>query len=327
LQQYGALIHLGRDPDELSAQAEFSIDLDSGRMPCSLARVAGNKGNTRYLCFGAFVGKLDGLRQPTVPEPFRLKESLSIYLQVRLGRMPPPLAEQKSRNAVLILGFDTLVSALAAIMVKAEDRAFWTGTTKLELVPLSDHIGLNPALELSKSAGTFSSAATMKKSGNPYAEDETWNHPEGEFPCKVYRTEAPGYYLLEHSAGALRPGTLVGLNTDNKLIQVGLVCSSPHEGAPSSYGFELLASDVSLTRIYRDAAQQTGHKALFIKTVSEAGRDRLGLMVPPLKLRSGEGLAVELDGRREKYRIAKQLEATAEFSQFEIVREGGAASA
>ncbi|HUL13629.1 MAG TPA: hypothetical protein VLU73_15880 [Methylococcaceae bacterium] len=325
LRQYDGLIHLGRNPGEAGGQAELSVDPNSGRVPHSPIRVADNRGNIPQVLFGAFVGKLDALRQPTVPAGARLNESLSVYLQVRLGAMPPLMAGQKSRNAVLILGFDVLVLALAKLLVKSEHRASWADMTELELVPLSDHTGAGPGLESSKSAGTFTSAPFLKKSVKPQVGGDIWSQPMGEFPCQVHRTEAPGYYLLDHAAGALRVGRLVGLNTDNKLIQIGRVCGSGHEGARSFDGFELLASDVNLARIFCDTAPQIGRQALFVKAAA-AGKECYGLILPPLKLRSGEGLAVELDGRREKYRIAKLLEATSEFSQFEIVREDDTAS-
>jgi hypothetical protein len=323
LREYGGLIRISRNPDEASVQAELSIDPDSPRIQSFPARGAADKAPPREVFFDAFVSKLDALRQPTVPTSARLKESLSVYLQVRLGAMPPLMSGQKSRNAMLVLGFDALVCALAVVQVKAEHRASWGEVTRLELMPLSDHTGPNPRLELSKSAGTFGNSAIMKKPVKPWVESEIWSQPEGEFPCQVHRTEAPGYYLLEHAGGALRMGRLVGLNTDDKLIQIGRVCTGRYEGMTSFDGFELLVSEVSLARIFRDAAPQIGHQALFVKTAA-AGKECFGLILPPLRLRGGEGLVVELDGCREKYRIAKLLEATDEFSQFEIVREDGA---
>jgi hypothetical protein len=319
LQQYGRLIVLGRDSKELNGQADFSIDLRSGEAPCPRNRITGEKGDVRYLFFGNFNGKLDALAQSSVPPRDRLKESLSVYLRVCLGGAPPPPFEHKGRNAVLITGFDNLVRTLEAVRVKGEQHATWIGASKLELVPLSDHVGLNPRPDLSKSSGMFVAAASTNKSPGLHAEGEFWGRPEGECPCRVYRTEAPGYYMLDCAGVSLRPGSLVGLNTDNTLIQIGLVCRGRPESAPSSHGFELLANDVSPVRIYCDAAPKVGRNA-FIAKSAFAGEDGFGVIAPPLRLRSGDGLTLESDGRRESYRVSKVLNTTVEFSQFEIVR-------
>lgn len=322
LQQYGELIHIGRNPNESNERAACSIDLSSSEPPCVQNRNAGDRENVRYLFFGRLIGKLEALSQPSVPSRSRLAASLSVYLQVRLGAVPPQLPEQKMRNAVLIVGFDHLVRTLATIMLTAENQASWVGASKLELLPLNDHVGLGTGPELSKSVGSF--ATSVSKPVRPYSEVECRVPLEGESPCRVYRTEAPGYYLLDHGAGNLHAGSLVGLNTDNKLIQVGLVCSGRHESAPLYCGFELLASDVTPVRIYRDAAPQVGYKALFTNGTC-AGKQGLGLITLPLRLRSGDWLKVELDGRRESYRIAKVLESSTEFCHFEIAWTGDAA--
>ena len=326
LNQYGMLIELGPNPGEHGARVGFSIDLDSAQAPRFREQAAADHGSLRYLSLGPFVAKLAALSQPTVPVPSRLKASLSVYLQVRLNVTPPFLPEQKSRDALLVLGLDSLVSALAAFNLKAQrQEVSWTGINNLELVPLSDHVGLHPRAESSKSAGTFAAAAAMNRVFKPRGEAVIWGDREGQFPCQVYRTEAPGYYLLEHAGAALRAGTLVGLNTDNKLIQVGLISGGNHENKPSLYGFELLASDVGLARIYNNAAPSNGHMGLFFKAPC-ARKGCFELIVPPLKLRGGELLTVEWEGRRETYRIAKLLEATAEFGHFEIGREEGQAA-
>ncbi|MBS1212521.1 MAG: hypothetical protein H6R26_1138, partial [Proteobacteria bacterium] len=314
LRAYGGLIDLKSSPTTGDAFDEFIVDLTSGAPPTRASAEYPLREGCRFLNAGRFRRQLALLMQPTVPESERLDEEFAVRVMVRLGGSPPYVAEQKGRRAMVALGLDSIV-AMVLKAQRAESGNSWAGLDALELMPLSDHLGAHPPSGISKSAGTFSPGSSGTKSVKSAAGGEIWNRLAGEHSCHVFRSEVPGFYVLDAEGLALSPGKLAGLNTDNELIQVGVVGVAKPRGTGSLSVFELLANEVRTVRVFGPSVS-TAYSALFAQG---AGHGPCTLLGPPIKLRNGDAVELERGGRRDSYRVARLLENTDEFAQFELI--------
>lgn len=308
VQRHGHLLAFGREPLEEGKKADFVVDLDSGEMPASLSRgTAVGKGDLRYV----FVEPLRRILATQSWSPLNKEEGfsadLSNHLQVRLGASPEFLPDKKSLASILFAGYKHLVGAVAR---RGARPAF-------NLQPLDEHVLPISGGGSSKTTGAFGflSETARPALNMPEVQADTANG----LPCSVYPARIPGFYLVQAPGLELRSGQLLGLFTDGKLIQFGQICPGRVEAASNAYGFELLTSQVSLVRVNFDSAPKRHYKCFF----SPAGEGRFSLITEPLRLRGGDGMGIDEEGYgvMVRYRVAKMLEKSAEFCQFEIIPE------
>jgi len=310
------LVEIGRMPVQQGRAAELRLDLDAPAepQPFDPAEVPASSGNFRYFHCRELRSRVVMLGQPTAPEAERLEPALTVHLQIRLGGVPPVSMDTQSRNAVLIPRMDDLIAHLAILDVRSQERDRWLGGTgiALEILPLERGGGarLPSGTQSSKSAGTFAPGKTPE-----VPEEHHWQR--GEYPCKVYRAEAPGYYLLEPTGFSPKPGMLVALNTDNRLIQLGVIAGSGKEGSSSLVAFELLASDPKPAKVYLDSSPLKSRKAVTAR-LSGASQDATALFSEAVRVRGGEGFSLEADGVRKRCKVLRVLQSSRDFCEYVI---------
>jgi len=311
--EHGELLNLRSEPVLDGAGADFAVDLNSGALPGPVVPGSNAAPERRYLFTGVFRRKMAQLMQASTPKAGRLDEVFASRVIVRLGGLPACAPEQKGRQAMVVGGLEAIsrVAAKAARLKSAGGG--WAGAGDLELLPLSDYGGAGPVAQ-SKSSGAFAADASRKVPA-PGTTGAFFGRAEGEYPCAVMRAEIPGLYLLE-TATALRSGHLAALNTDNTLLQVGVVGASRAQGGGRLYAFELVANDVRPVRVFSGALSAPVNGLL-----APASRDSadISLIMPPSKLRNGSVLELESGGRRSAYCIRRLLESTGEFTQMELM--------
>lgn len=303
------------------AAADFAIDLTSGAIPGPPPVDNAADGERRFLFTGVLRRWLAQSMQPSTPEDKRLRGDFASRLIVRLGGMPTPAPEQRARQAMVAGGWDAVGSiASKAARLKAAGGS-WAGLGDLELMPLNDHGGFGSKASPARSK---TDSAVQPRGSDAFGGGAAapFGGSEGEYPCSVQRAEAPGFYLLE-TAAKLRGGRLAAINTDNTLLQVGLVGASRAQGRGRLFAFELLANDVTPVRVLGEALPKPVAGLL---GKMGGGSEALSLLLPPTKLRSGSRLDVDSGGRRKTYCITRLLEATAEFTQFELVPQASEAA-
>ncbi|NJD07603.1 MAG: hypothetical protein FIA97_14065 [Methylococcaceae bacterium] len=299
--------------------ADLYIDLDAPRdpQPFDPSDRDNTGANRRYLYCRELRSKLALLSQPTTPEAERLAPAFAAHLEIRLGGIPVVSQEAQSRSAVIIPRLEDLIARLAILEVRSQERQPWlVGGIDLELMPLGNG-STPPSLEaFSKSAGTFAPGKTSDLKGQ-------FQWQRGEYPCKVYRAEAPGYYLLEPSGVTLRPGMLVAINTDNRLIQLGLIAGGAGDGSAALMPFELLGSEPVPVKVFLDASPSKSRKAVLAK-LATAREGCQGLFAESLRLRGGEQLTLERDGVRRRCKVLRIRESSRDFREYEIAFEDSA---
>ncbi|QSA97202.1 hypothetical protein [Methylococcus sp. EFPC2] len=315
LKQSGGLIGLHVAPDE-DGGADFWVDLGSSKPPKAGSAASARAQAVRYLTIRPLLTHIATLSQVSASADERIREPLVTHLQARLGILPQVAFDQNSRDASLIEGFQAIYEAIDGL---SKGTKGWGGLAAgLEIVPLSDHGGFSSVSEGSKSAGTFVSAAARRP--GPGAQVEPlYERAETHLYSRVRRCETPGYYVVEPARRAVQPHGLVGLKTDALLIQVGLVRTNARPGlGATGLPFELLQRESEAVRIRCDGSHLDVHKALWGRS---SGGDQFTVIALPLRLKNGEGLTVEQGGERVRYRVARVLEASDEFVQFEVVPE------
>ena len=305
VQRQGRLLLLSHNPFEEGRKADFSVDLDSAAMPSSLSWEEGRaRGDLLYVFARSLRRMFGALGSPALNQDSGFSARLSAYLQIRLGGSLAVLPDKKSISATAIVGYKSLVDAMTD-----PEAAF-------NLQDLEDHILPFSKLDASKTSGTFSALASAKSQVPPaFAGGQA--KPSGRIPCQVWPADAPGFYLVEGTGLASPAECLLGIFADDKLNQFGHVCPGRDEASPNTHGFELLASQVSLVKVFFDANPKKKYRCFF----SSRGNGRFSLIAPPLRLRGGDSLAIDSHGKAERYKVAKMLERTADFCQFEIVAE------
>lgn len=313
LREHGELLSVSAEPVLNGAGADFAVDLNSGALPVPVVPGSDAAPERRYLFTGVFRRKLAQLMQASTPKAGRLDEAFASRLMVRLGGLPACAPEQKGRRAMVAGGLEAIIAVAAKAARLKNAGGGWAGAGDLELLPLSDYGGAGPVSQ-SKSSGAFAAEASRKLPG-PRAPSAIFGRAEGEYPCAVMRAEIPGLYLLE-TATALHSGYLAALNTDNTLLQVGVVGASRAQGGGRLYAFELVANDVRPVRVFSGALPAPVNGLL--APASQDAAD-ISLIIPPSKLRNGSVLELESGGHRRAYCIRRLLESTGEFTQLELM--------
>jgi len=315
VQQHGHLAHLSHNVFEEGKKADFWVDLDASAMPRSLSRVVGGGegGDLRYVFLQSLRRMLGALGSAPFNKDSGFSERLSQCLRIRLGGNLAVAPEKKSISSMVIAGYKHLVEAMTRHETKAN----------FNLQELEEHMLPFSKIDSSKTSGTFTAlpVPVAKKTVQPLLGGALVKTSGGTL-CRVSPADVPGFYLVEGANLALPAESLLGVFTDDKLNQFGQLCPGRAEADAHSYGFELLASRVSLVKVFFDASPKKKYRCF----LSSLGKGRFSLITATsLRLRGGDGLAIVGDDKREeRYRVAKMLEKNAEFSQFEIIPETAA---
>jgi len=308
VQQHGRLLRLGNNPLEEGKRADFSVDLDSAAMPSSLSWGDGRgKGNLRYVFLRLLRRMLGALGAAPLNQESGFSARLSAYLQIRLGGGLLASSDKKSVNATAVAGYKNLVDTMTDPEAKAEYK----------LQALEEHLLPFARLDVSKTAGTFRAPPSAKSQVQPLL-GMGQAQPAGRIPCRVWSAaDSQGYYLVQGTGLELRPESLLGIFIDDKLNQFGQVCPGRNEASPDAHGFELLANNVRLVKVFFDETPKKKYRCF----ISELGNGRFSLIAPSMRLRGGDGLAIDDRDSGERFRVAKMLLRAADFSQYEIVPE------
>lgn len=312
LKRSRALMALKRSRDE-TLGAGFWLDLESTVAPRVCKEVSSHGANVRYLALRPLLDRIAVLSQATTIGEEHIDEPLATYLQTRLGGSPSEAVEKKTREALLIAGFDAVYDACVHLRQNASAPNEWGGLTGLDIVPFSDHDGFAVGLDGSKSAGTFMSVHAR---GFAHSVTSLFDGENRQF-CYVQCTETRGFYLLESPRRVSAMPRLVGLNTDNRLIQTGLLHPlAGSEPKACKAVFELLQSESEPVVMGSDTSQVLVHRALWGPSTDGAITT---LITEPMRVRNGDGLSVKRQEKQERYRVARVLEMTGEFMQLEVV--------
>lgn len=298
LQESAGLIAFSPNRIEQEQGADnFAVDLTSSEYLKPIqASDKPQSENMRYLYFAPLAEKIMAQGRPDFPKENGFSEASLAHLVVRLGGIPAPDRERKGRSALLIHGFSGTIESMLKIESRMEMGA---AVTELELLPLENH---------------FTSGA-LDKTQKPRKVRESVVGEPIDIACEVYPTKFMGYYLLKPAKEKLPRGRFVALNTDNRLVQAGMICPGSKTNGDTIYVFQLLANEVSLVRAFADSLPKDGSSALL------SGNEETGyaLIASPAKIRVGEALDIVLDGRRLGYRVAKILESADEFLHVELL--------
>lgn len=318
LRQNVGLMALGRDPVVEGRRADFAVDLDSPAMPTSLSGGAGvaGGGDWRYLSVAPLRKMFAALGVAPVGEGGWVFSPKALgHLHVRLGGSFEPLPEKdkKSLRSVVVVGYKNLIDMLSTSRRGGDASA---GGFKLQ--SLDEYVLPTSRIESSKSSGTFS--APPPAAGQMPGKLLGQGVDAAGLPCSVSPTGIPAVYNLRSPGLQWQAGRLLGVFIDNKLNQFGILCPGRNEKSPDDYGFERLADQVSMVKVSFDANPKKTYSCFF----SDLGYGRYSLISEPLRLRGGDGMSVsgyQGLGLMKRYRVAKLLEKTPEFCQFEVVVE------
>lgn len=319
LKSHVELIRLSKNSRANDKNPDFAFDLSSPGepQPCNPEKATNTTSQHHFLYLGDFRKKLTLLSHQSVPESERLDDLLSAHLATRLGGLPNYQPENKNRDATLIIEFEDIVTRLSVLKAIAETpHSGQTVGMNLEILPIGQESATGAILQTSsKSAGTFQPGSGT--SGNRTA---AWNLQRGEYPCRVKRADTPGYYLLEATGITAPPGSLVAINTDNKLIQLGITGTRPPQGTDKQVPFELLANEPAAVNFYLDAAPTIAQRAMLGKLLAGTG-DAYGLFVKSQRFRCGDRFTIDRNGRRQRALITKVRIWTPQFGVFEVKLE------
>jgi len=324
IQQHGTRASLAAQMFEGGRKADFSVDLESSAMPSSPSIQEAQKGRDgcrRYLFTEPLRRLIRDIGRPPLNKDAGFSESLSKYLQIHLGALLAVQPGKKSRVSVIITGYANLVREVPLVGAKIASAE---GLSNYALQSPDEYVLPETRIESSKTSGTFRAASATAAA--PAEGSAVFGKSTAGSNCRVSPAEAPGFYIIESPRQALSAMGLVGLFTDNRVVQFGRICPGHNEKTPHEYGFELLANDVVLARVALDAKPKKIHRCFF----SAAGDGRYSLITPRLRLRGGEAMLVDslgYGGSKGRYRVARLLMRGEEFCQYELVPEAADAPA
>jgi hypothetical protein len=233
----------------------------------------------------------------------------------RLGDRLPCQDKTSGRRAALLAGLDAITGDLTRIQARrfrGGDTDPWPNANQLQLAPSGEPIG-SAALYGSKTDGFLTPALIKTPSSS---QDRRFARFANERPIEVHVSELPGFYLIDAGAQVFRVGDLMGLNTDDEVIQVGVVRGGQIRDARFWYSFELLGNTPRLVRVQGDKAEAGMLPALLFES---PGADEPGhLILKPVKWRGGEAVTVHWPDGTRAYRVARLLEMGANFCHFAV---------
>jgi hypothetical protein len=232
----------------------------------------------------------------------------------RLGERLPCPENMGRRRVSLSVGFAAIVSMLwnvearQAAPKRQVGSVAWSGLAAFELAPAGE---LTP---------TESRQAKFK--GRPRLADlvAAAELSGEERTVEVVPTEFPGFYLMDSGHLALRAGLLVGLNSDNHHVQLGVLRGGQIRDGRYWHSFELIGDRVRPVRVSGSNGKDDKRNGFIV--MDPAG-DAASLIVPPGRWRRDDTVTVYLLDGQPTLHLAKLLEATSDFCHFLLAETVG----
>ena len=248
-------------------------------------------------------------RQPHADRPVPetgLGDSLNRSL-ARLGERLPCPTESSGRLVGLSMGFASAAAMLGEIDARrlAADpggglRAGYKG---LGLAPNEEDLEPSP-FSPRRTEPTF--AETVK------AAEKAMDRRS----LPVVPTELPGFYLVDSGRWLLRAGLLVGLNSDDIWVQLGVIRAGQVRDGRFWHSLELIGDrqrSVRASKIRMDRTEQCDAILVFL----QGGETRL--IVAPVNWRCGDSVNVFWQKQSETLRLTRVIETTPDFHEYAAV--------
>lgn len=243
------------------------------------------------------------LRASVAPESHPLRRVLP-----RLGDRLPCLEAAGGRRVSLATGFKAVVPMLKDIEFRRSKpgrRAeTWAGN-ELELAPL-DSTKLHTAPRFT--GRTLAEAVVASETA------------EKNRMVEVVPSELPGFYLLDSGRWMLRAGSLIGLNSDDEWVQLGVLRSGQIRDGRFWHSFELLGANPRLIRARNERLKDGVRNAVWLEASEPDGQ--VGLLTEPCKWRGGDGVMLDFPGGKRRVCIVKLVEASPSFYRYTLAESG-----
>jgi hypothetical protein len=228
----------------------------------------------------------------------------------RIGERLPCADHAGGRRVVMSAGLEATVAMLREVearrVVKAELPDGWGGAD-FALSPLESLSGQTPRPP--EFIGRRSLADTV-------AAAEAAEHKRS---VEVVPTELPGFYLMDSGRRPLRAGLLIGLNSDNRSVQLGVIRAGQIRDGRFWHSLELLGDQL---RPVRAAKANNGREEIREGVLVLQPGGEIQLMVPPVKWRRDDAVSVRWGGEAGSFRLARLVEATTDFHQYALAATG-----
>jgi hypothetical protein len=228
----------------------------------------------------------------------------------RIGGRLPCQDKARGRRVVLCVGLHAIVSMLKEAEFHRSNPGgssdAWPTLKELELAPMEG--AANPDMPMLASRPLAESVAAAESS-------------QERRMAEIIPTELPGFYLLDSGRWTLRTGLLIGLNSDNAWIQVGVLRGGQMRDGRFWHGFELLGAAPRWVRVRHEHEHGKHDVRNALLLDGGAGADESsGLIVEPVKWRGGDGIVLSDLAGKQRVHIARLVEATPLFQQFALVK-------
>ncbi|CAI8900885.1 cyclic-di-GMP-binding protein [Methylocaldum szegediense] len=299
------LVRIEATPVSGGTRAVFYFDPAVGGsiMPVP-ARASVDKPGLRFLFMERLLNEFRAeIRAHGKPE----ESPLNVVL-ARLGDRLPHQPEMTARRALASVGMEASTQAVGRVALRAasdSSRVLWSNLDLLELAPPNSDLGSEGFG--SKSTGTF--AAALASGSGATVESFAIGFSDMR-AAKVYRSDLPGFYIVDLGGRFFRTGDLLSLNTDDEIVQVGIVRAGQIYNGQFCYNVELFGNHPRVVRFSSDSSANRLHKGLMFETDSDWPAT---LVVPRVKLRCGDNILVEEQGVKKTLRVAKLMEANSNF--------------
>ncbi|MGZ8218467.1 hypothetical protein [Methylomagnum sp.] len=306
----GGMDGLGLEADEGGRQAVFWFDPAAATILVPALPSAPPAPDLPYISAEKFVAAWNAAtRSGETPEDESFRR-----VWRRLGERLPCPENMGRRRVVLSVGFVSIVSMLWNIEARqsAPKRrtggVAWSGLGGFELAPTGEF------------APQDNRPAKFK--GRPRLADlvASAELTDEERTVEVVPTEFPGFYLMDSGRLALRAGLLVGLNSDNHHVQLGVLRGGQIRDGRYWHSFELIGDRVRPVRVTGSNGKDDKRNGFIV--VDPAGHSA-SLIVPPGKWRRDDTVTVYLLDGQPVVHLAKLLEATADFCHFLLAESVG----
>ncbi|BBA35972.1 hypothetical protein sS8_4041 [Methylocaldum marinum] len=294
-------VKIESSPVSNGTRAVLSFDLTvAGTIMPVPAPAPVDKPGLRFLFMDRLLNELRGeIRMHGKPE----ENPLTLILP-RLGGRLPHQPELTARSAAVSFGIDAIAITVRLVerrRVGGAARDPWSNLEQLELAPLSTES--RSEILGSKSTGTFAAALVSGAGGK---DDSPGTGFRDMRSVKVYRSELPGFYIVDSGGQVFRVGDLISLNTDDEIIQVGVVRGGQIHNGQFCYSVELIGNQPCSVLFLGEPPGGRPQNALMFLGSG-------GLVIPSVKLRGGDTIFVEQRNAKKAFRVAKVLESNGNF--------------
>jgi hypothetical protein len=228
----------------------------------------------------------------------------------RIGGRLPCQDKERGRRVVLGVGLNAIVSMLKEVEFHRSNPGgstdSWPTLKELGLAPLEGSTDPHTPILACRSLAEAVASAEFSQERRM---------------AEIIPTELPGFYLLDSGRWTLRAGLLIGLNSDNEWIQVGVLRGGQMHDGRFWHGFELLGAAPRWARVRHEHehGKHDVRNAILLDGGAGTGESP-SLIVEPVKWRNGDGVVVSDLAGKQKVHIAKLIEATPLFQQFALMQ-------